>query len=132
MRRLCLFSTLLLGLACAQPAVKPDMEAPRKGQLTLGSVQTKVVNGSTTKAQILEWFGSPNLATKTKEGEVWNYTRQGTAAELKASTMGLWFLVGGSQKATGFSGTSSYSFDLLLRFDGNDVVVDHKVMQTAF
>jgi len=120
---------LLLGLACASP--KPS-QAPGKGNLTLGSVQAKIVDGTTTKAQILEWFGSPNVVTKAKDGEVWNYTRQGTATELKQSSVGAWFLVFSGGSSTGFTQSGSQSFDLLLRFNNNDVVVDHKVLQTAF
>ena len=129
MRLVWTLAPLLLLAACRQP--ESDM-AKSRGNLTLGGVQTKLVNGVTTKAQVMEWFGSPNLVTRAKDGEIWNYTRQGTAAELKNSSVGFWFLIGGSGKSTGFSQSGSYSFDLLVRFNNNDVVADHKVMQTAF
>ena len=123
---------VLLFLACKPPVIDKDNAGPARGNLTMGAVQTKVVNGVTTKAQVMEWFGSPNLVTRNKDGEVWNYTRQGTAAELKQSSVGAWFLIGASNGSSGFSQSGSYSFDLLLRFDNHDVVTDHKVMQTAF
>jgi len=129
MRLVWTLAPILLLAACSHP--ESGMEKSR-GNLTMGGVQTKLVDGSTTKAQVMEWFGSPNLVTKTKEGEIWNYTRQGTAAELKNSSVGFWFLVGASGSSTGFAQSGSYSFDLLLRFDNNDVVMDHKVLQTAF
>lgn len=132
MRRIVPIAALLLLAACARPDAAPDTAQGGKGNLTLGSVQSKIVNGATTKAQVMEWFGSPNLVTKSKDGEVWNYTRQGTATELKGSSVGAWFIVGAASTGTGFTKSGSYSFDLLLRFDGNDVVVDHKVLQTAF
>jgi outer membrane protein assembly factor BamE (lipoprotein component of BamABCDE complex) len=121
---------LLLCAACAPPAVEEPKAG--KGNLTLGGVQTRIVNGSTTKAQVMEWFGSPNLVTRNKDGEVWNYTRQGTATELKRTQVGAWFLLGSASSGTGFTHSGSCSFDLLLRFDLNDVVTDHKVLQTAF
>ena len=123
---------LMLGLACNQPVARPDQANVNKGNLTLGGVQAKISNGTTTKAEVLEWFGSPNVITRNKEGEVWNYTRQGTAAELRNSSVGVWFLVFSAGKSTGFSQAGSISFDLLLRFNNNDVVTDHKVLQTAF
>ncbi|HWQ10406.1 MAG TPA: hypothetical protein VN436_14900, partial [Holophaga sp.] len=127
-RRLLLSPLLLLGLSCSQPATDP----PNKGNLTLGSVETKVENGKTTKAQILEWFGSPNIATKDKDGEVWNYTRQGTATEVQRSSVGAWMLVVSAGSSTGFARSGSCSFDLLIRFDTHDLVLDHRVIQTAF
>jgi outer membrane protein assembly factor BamE (lipoprotein component of BamABCDE complex) len=103
-----------------------------KGNLTLGATQILLVDGKTTKAQVLEWFGSPNVATRDKQGEVWNYTRQGTTSQIKSSSVGAWFLLGAGQVDSAKGHSSSYSFDLLIRFDTNDVAMDHKVLQTAF
>jgi outer membrane protein assembly factor BamE (lipoprotein component of BamABCDE complex) len=113
--------------ACAPP--RTDVN---KGNLTMGAVQTHLENGKTTKAQVLEWFGSPNIATKDKNGEVWNYTRQGTATEVGSSQVGAWMLIASAGSSTGFTHSGSYSFDLIIRFDNHDVVVDGKVLQTAF
>lgn len=119
---------LLLALVgCNTPESSID-----RGNLTLGGVQTKITNGSTKKSDILQWFGAPNIVTKDKDGEVWNYTRQGTASELKSSSVGVWFLLGTAGNSTGFSHSGSYSFDLLIHFNNQDVVTDHKVLQTAF
>jgi outer membrane protein assembly factor BamE (lipoprotein component of BamABCDE complex) len=57
-------------------ACQPPDEDARKGNLTLGVAQMKLESGRTTKVQVLEWFGAPNVATRDKDGEVWNYTRQ--------------------------------------------------------
>jgi outer membrane protein assembly factor BamE (lipoprotein component of BamABCDE complex) len=123
-------AALLACAACQQPAPSPNPVA--KGNLTLGAVQAQITPGVTTKEQVLQWFGSPNVVTRGKEGEVWNYTRQGTATELKSSSVGAWFLVIQGGNSSGFARSGSTSFDLLLRFDTNDVVIDHKVLQTAF
>ena len=105
---------------------------PQRGNLTLGSVQTKNVNGKTIKPEILAWFGSPNIASRDKDGEVWNYSRQGTASEVRSSSVGAWMLVVAGGSSTGFARSGSTSFDLLIRFDKNELVQDHKVLQTAF
>lgn len=127
-RHLAILPFLALGIACARPIAEP----PQRGNLTLGSVQTRIENGKTSKAEVLEWFGSPNIATHDKDGEVWNYTRQGTATEVQNSSVGAWMLIVSAGSSTGFAKSGSYSFDLLLRFNTNDIVTDHKVLQTAF
>lgn len=98
----------------------------------MGSVQQKIENNKTTKSEILQNFGSPNIVTKDRDGEIWNYTRQGTATEMQRNSVGAWFLVFYGGSSTGFSKSGSYSFDLLIKFNNSDIVVDHKVMQTAF
>ena len=120
-------SCLIVLLGCA-----PVDTGPTKGNMTLGATQIMLVDGKTTKAQVMEWWGSPNIATRDKQGEVWNYTRQGTTSQIKSSSVGVWFLLGTGESGSSRGQSSSYSFDLLIRFDTNDIVVDHKVLQTAF
>lgn len=127
MTRLALCTTLFVLIGCASPD-----NGPGKGNMTLGATQIMLVDGKTTKAQVLEWFGAPNIATRDKNGEVWNYTRQGTTSQIKSSSVGAWFLLGAGVSGSSKGQSSSYSFDLLIRFDTNDIVTDHKVLQTAF
>jgi hypothetical protein len=117
---------ILALLGCAPP------QQADKGNMTLGATEIKLVSGKTTKAQVLEWWGAPNVATRDTNGEVWNYTRQGTANEIHSSSVGAWLLLGAGQTGSASSRSSSYSFDLLIRFDTRDVVTDYKVLQTAF
>ena len=126
-----LFLTAIVGCLAAMGCNDVDTN-PNKGNMTLGAVQMKVENGKTTKAQILEWFGAPNVATKDKDGEIWNYTRQGNSNQIRSSSVGVWFLIGAGDTGKSSSRSGSYSFDLLLRFDKADIVQDHKVLQTAF
>lgn len=119
--------SLITLLGCVAPEAGPG-----KGNMTLGATQIKLVTGQTTKAQVLEWFGAPNIATRDKNGEVWNYTRQGTTTQIRSSSVGAWFLLGVGESSSSRGQSSSYSFDLLIRFDVNDIVIDHKVLQTAF
>jgi len=126
-------NSFLAAMACCLVVGCSDVDAtPNKGNMTLGAVQMKVENGKTTKAQIMEWFGAPNVATKDKEGEVWNYSRQGNSNQIRASSVGVWLLLGAGESGKSSSRSSSYSFDLLIRFDKADIVQDHKVLQTAF
>ena len=128
-----MFSRSLVAIGCLTLlACQPPDGDPRRGNLTLGAAQMKLESGKTTKAQVLEWFGAPNVATRDKEGEVWDYTRQGTATQLKGSSIGAWFLLGWGGSSSSSARSSSYSFDLLIRFDRTDIVTDYKVLQTAF
>lgn len=122
-----LISSLILSLGCQQADPYEN-----KGNLTLGAVQIKIENFKTTKVQILEWFGAPNVATKDRDGEVWNYTRQGTSSQIASSSVGVWLLIGAGSSSNSSGRTSSYSFDLLIRFDNKDIVIDNRVIQTAF
>jgi len=118
---------LFVILGCVPPDNVPD-----KGNMTLGATQIMLVDGKTTKAQVIEWFGAPNIATRDKNGEVWNYTRQGTTNQIRNSSVGAWLLIGSGVSGSSSGQSSSYSFDLLIRFDTSDIVIDHKVLQTAF
>lgn len=120
------FAGLLLFAGCNSPSTHG------RGNFTLGAAQIKLLNGKTTKAEVLEWFGAPNIATKDAKGEVWNYTRQGTSSQIRTSTVGAWLLLGGVESSSSRGQSGSYSFDLLIRFNNDDVVVDYKVLQTAF
>ncbi len=122
-----LIASLIVCLGCQKVDIRQN-----KGNLTLGAVQIKIENTVTTKAQILEWFGSPNVATKDKDGEVWNYTRQGSSTQIATSSVGAWLLIGSGYSNNSSGKTSSYSFDLFIRFDNKDIVIDNRVIQTAF
>jgi len=127
-KRMVLVTAVILGtIACVPPVAESN-----RGNLTMGAVQSRIENGKTTKSQVLEWFGSPNIATHDKDGDVWNYARQGTSSEVGRSGVGPWMLIVSAGSSTGFSRSGSYSFDLIIRFDKSDIVVDHKVLQTAF
>ena len=105
--------------------------------LTAGMAKTEIVEGETTQARILEVFGAPNLVTLSSErGEVWNYQRM--AFESASSGAGvlaiLWpasTIVGGGAHASRASSTTR-SFDLILVFDDDDVVVEYTVIQAVY
>lgn len=85
--------------------------------------------GITTKSDVLETFGSPNITTRDGTGrEVWTYQRH---AEVATSTNGYLtvILAGGSK--SGFE-RSSRSITLIIKFDETDVVSDYNSMTTSF
>ncbi len=108
---------------------KSDKQDPTTNPLTVGEVKRTIVKGQTSQSEIIKTFGSPNMVTRNKKDlEVWSYSRMSFDSKKSDSFAGFFF-VGGS-KAT--SSQASASFDLMITFDKNDVVVDYEVIQTKY
>ena len=113
-------STLLLGCATT---------APQKSNLTAGTVKTHIQEGITSQTQILKLLGSPNIITRNKTGEeVWTYSRQ--SFDSKSGAFGGGLILFGGSKA--FSSASSNSFDLIITFDGQNIVKEYSVISSQF
>lgn len=105
----------------------------KNSELTHGNVQMTLKKGVTTKEQVLESFGSPNITTiDASEREVWTYQRHATVANSSSSSSG-WtvIFVGGQNTASGFE-QSSRTITLIIKFDENDTVYDFKSRSSSF
>lgn len=117
-------ATVLLVAGCAtEPEPRPNPD------LTQGNVQLHLVVGETTKAEVLDVFGAPNITTRDGSGrETWSYQR---AAEVTTSSnRGFWVVFAGGN-TTGFE-SSSRMMTLIVKFDENDVVADFKSRTSDF
>lgn len=124
----------LLAVALSGCALTPVPEPAKAGSdLTHGAVQLTLRKGETTKTQVLEAFGAPNITTLDAESrEVWTYQRHATVASSTASeTFGTVILFGGSSRATGFE-QSSRTMTLIIKFDKNNTVYDFRSRATSF
>ena len=75
MQRIILFISLTLLLAGCVTA--PEPLTKKNSELTQGMVQMNLEVGKTTKADVVENFGAPNITTRDGDGnEVWTYQRQ--------------------------------------------------------
>jgi outer membrane protein assembly factor BamE (lipoprotein component of BamABCDE complex) len=111
----------------------PEPLSNRNSPLTQGNVQMNVLPGSTTKAQILETFGAPNVTTRDGQGkEVWSYQRQAQVSQ-QSSQEGYWTVLfaGKTKNASGFE-SSSRMMTLIIKFDSNDVVSDFNSRASNF
>ena len=75
--------TILAGaLALAGCAAStPGPESLHNSEFTQGNVQLNLKVGLTTKAEVLEKFGSPNITTRDGAGqEVWSYQKMATVS----------------------------------------------------
>ena len=119
---------ILIGTQSSSCKMPNHEEAP-KTSLTTGQVQMTLKKGITTKTQVLETFGSPNITTRDGNGrEVWTYQRQ---AEMATSTNGYLTVIFAGGSTSGFE-RSSRSITLIIKFDENDVVSDYNSMTTNF
>ncbi len=105
----------------------------KNSELTQGSVQMNLIVGETSKAQVLENFGSPNITTRDASGkEVWTYQRAAQVSQSSSKT-GYWSIIiaGQSGSASGFE-SSSKMITLIIKFDENDIVYDFKSRESTF
>lgn len=115
---------------CVTP---PQPLTDRNSQITQGNVQMNVVVGRTTKAEVLEKFGAPNVTTRDGKGaEVWSYQRSGQISQSSGRT-GYWTVILGGQSgsASGFE-TSSRMMTLIIKFDHRDIVTDFNSRESNF
>jgi outer membrane protein assembly factor BamE (lipoprotein component of BamABCDE complex) len=96
-------------------------------------VQLNLAVGQTTKADVLEVFGAPNITTRDAAGsEVWSYQRHATVAQ-SSSNSDYWtiLLTGGSRSAAGFA-QSNRTMTLIIKFNSKDVVSDFRSRTSDF
>jgi outer membrane protein assembly factor BamE (lipoprotein component of BamABCDE complex) len=126
--------TILVGsLATACGSTGTSNQSIDNSNLTHGQVQLTLKKGVTTKAQVLETFGAPNITTiDSAEREVWTYQRNASVANSSSSSsFGTVFLFSSSSTAAGFE-QSSRTVTLIIKFDDQDKVVDFKSRSTSF
>lgn len=125
--------SFMLGIMFVGCVSAPKPLAGRNSQLTQGNVQMNLVVGKTTKAKVLENFGSPNITTRDGTGrEVWTYQRAAQVAQ-SSSRSGYWtiILAGQSSNASGFESSSRMS-TLIIKFDSSDIVSDFRSRTSTF
>lgn len=126
-------SLLAVGMMVGCVSAPPQPVSDRNSQLTQGNVQLNLQVGSTTKADVLESFGAPNITTRDGSGrEVWTYQRHAQVTQ-KSSQSNYWtvIFVGGSEEAAGFE-SSSRMITLIIKFDAQDLVADFKSRTSSF
>lgn len=125
---LALTSLLLAG--CASTG---GLDSNEPQSLTQGAVQMNLVVGSTSKAEVLEVFGAPNVTTRDGSGrEVWSYQRQAQVSQSTSQSSGWSILLAGSSRSASGLSTSSRMITLIIKFDENDVVSDFRSRTSNF
>ena len=131
--KLALLSAVAMACSAVTAAAKPGLVDSRNSALTQGNVQLSVKVGETTKAQVLEVFGAPNITTRDGIGqEVWSYQRHATVSQSN-SRESFWtiLLAGGGSSASGFSQTMR-TMTLIIKFRSDDIVSDFRSRSSDF
>ena len=113
------FSVFWLCFDATQPVTTTN------SSLTQGNVEMSLHPGITSKAEVLEKFGSPNVVTRNGSGrEVSTYHRAMQASQ-KDSLSGFWtlLLVGQLRHQGGFENISKM-ITLIIKFNSRDIVED--------
>ncbi|MFZ4381423.1 MAG: hypothetical protein ACOYO0_05585 [Sandarakinorhabdus sp.] len=129
-----LLSILLVSTSAASaPRDRRKPVDARMNTLTQGNVQLNLAVGKTTKLEVLEKFGSPNITTRDASGaEVWSYQRHATVSQ--SSSSGSFFSIvifGIGETAEGFS-QSTRTATLIVKFDKSDIVSDFQSRMSEF
>jgi len=101
--------------------------APKVSNLNQSTVEKSIVKGKTTKQEVLNIFGAPNVTTKQTSGnvaEIWTYT------QFSSHMSGSWatiLLLGGFG-----SNVSARSATLIVNFDKEGIVQDYTVSMSQF
>ena len=122
-RFLSILTVLLLMTSCTADRVQPL--TTQNSSITQGNVQISLQVGKTTKADVLENFGSPNITTRDSEGrEVWTYQRSAQVSQASGSSGGWTILLAGKSSSTSGFESSTRMITLIIKFDSNDVIFD--------
>jgi outer membrane protein assembly factor BamE (lipoprotein component of BamABCDE complex) len=101
--------------------------------LTHGAVQLTLKTGQTTRTEVLEAFGAPNITTLDASGrEVWTYRRHATVTRASGNDSYFNILIFGTGGTSGEQSSSSRTMTLIIKFDENGVVHDFRSMSSSF
>ncbi len=118
-----LFTVVVVASACA---TKPPLQ---KSNLTYANVKKHIVKGQTSQAEVIQLLGSANVISKNRAGnEVWTYSKQ-SSEQSSSGVFGGIGILGGSSAV---NRSSANTFDLIVTFDGRDIVEDYSVVSSQF
>ena len=122
---LILFISIIISSCSTAYKHGENQETTQKSNLTFGVVKSQIIKGETTQQDILKIFGSPNIITKNKSNnEIWSYNKMSVTNRQGASAS--------YSGARASQSSSANSFDLILEFDSNDIVIEYSVVSTKF
>jgi len=136
-KTLILFVSTILLMSCqtTQQTMKPTPTGTSRAALTPAAI-SKIEKGVSTKNDIINLFGSPNIITQNSDGkEVWHYSRMQVERYDENSGSGTGLvpaLVLSSKQSKSFATTSSKSFDLAVTFNHSGTTESYKSVSSQF
>jgi outer membrane protein assembly factor BamE (lipoprotein component of BamABCDE complex) len=119
----CLLLAAALLPACkssSQPAEEPPAQ---QSALTPGGVKLNLVKGTTTQADVVQAFGTPDLVTHKDDQEIWTYDKTTYDYEKRSDYATLILIGAGGDKVR----STSRSTLLIVYFDKRDIVTDYRL-----
>ena len=123
-------------LALLSGCASAPKESIANNQLTPGQVSLTLKKNTTTQAQVIDAFGSPNLVTQSADGEeVWTYQKHATVSNASSGGFSATIiLLSGGSSTSGFE-QSSRTITLIIKFkdvNGVKTVVDFSSRSSSF
>lgn len=127
------FVTALCLLCCSLTSCSRQPIDHGPIDLTQEADQQNIVAGKTTKAEILEFFGPPNITTRDSAGhEVWTYQRNRQSTIRGSSSDAVMLFVFGANVPPSELSNTSRTATLIIKFDQHDVVSGFRSRQSTF
>jgi outer membrane protein assembly factor BamE (lipoprotein component of BamABCDE complex) len=103
--------------------------APAQRTVSYGEAKSNLAEGKTTKVQVLELFGAPNITERDTQGnDVWMYSK--VSQQRYSQHHYIWIVIFGTGGQS--SSSSQETFDLLMKFDRNGVLSSYTVRESRF
>ncbi len=111
----------------------PQSDIINKTTLTQGAIRMTVKVGQTTKTEVIEKLGSPNITSLDAQGhEVWTYQKHATTSKSNRSESFRFFIIfGRSSSNSGFESTQR-TFTLIIKFNEKGIVKDFRSQSSSF
>lgn len=118
----------------------PDSIQKNESNLTPGMISTTLEEGKSSKKDVMEVFGPPDLITKEDGVELWGYDRISRETAYRSFGIGVLgggipggaALLGGGISAKQGSTNQTTKTVFLLVYFKNDIVVEYKLSTTKF
>ena len=124
--------SVLLTSACVVRETRVELP-PSIDPLARDHVQLTLRSGITTKNEVLESFGAPNVTTRDAEGqEVWTYQRYGRVIQSSRASSYATVLLSVAQNKPADAESSHRSMTLIITYNDDDVVETFNSRHSSF
>ena len=101
-------------------------------KLTVAKAQKEIKIGMSS-ADVVEVLGSPNMVTTDDQRrETWVYDKVSTMVDSSSSSMGVWWLIGVSERNKASSRTAQRTLTIIIKFDEQGKVRDFAYRTSSF
>ena len=119
---LCVLALVLWFIGCSLPKAEPQSNS-----ITYGMVKKHITVGSTSQADVVKLFGSPDNMVMKKQQEMWIYDRfRVEASSSSSSGYGTLILLGGMSGRSS-SSTRTETLTVIIEFDKSGIVEDYSM-----